>query len=338
MLHHLLPALPAVTLAFLGALGAWMRRIEKMIHPPGEPFWPFSEKPGLALELADSAKFIDDLLGPEGVEPGETNRKHARKIQTLDFVFIPLYVTFFFVTALQLSGWLTARFVLLLALVTGVLDVMEDLQILGMLRDAKNSSAKRFGRLKWMFYFATLAAEGSLTLAAGPPTMGRTLISWAFSLLLIGVAIGGIVSSSKASFDGIASAAGLSMIGLVGLGIVPLVDLCPASWGVDHARNSVVICDSRQSTRYAVLALTASPFLIPWSARAVTNWGISRYPLRRRNLLSASSRAEPAQRSRWSPSLQRFTLRHSSSATENADSMMLVEARDFRSSSGTRSL
>ena len=36
-------------------------------------------------------------------------------------------------------------------------------------------------------------------------------------------------------------------------------------------------------------------------------------------MLSASSSAEPAQRSRWSPSRQRFTRRQRSSATEKAD-------------------
>lgn len=55
-------------------------------------------------------------------------------------------------------------------------------------------------------------------------------------------------------------------------------------------------------------------------------------------MVSASSSGEPAQRSRWSPYLQRFTRRQRPSATENADSMMLVEAIDLRSSSGTRSL
>lgn len=44
----------------------------------------------------------------------------------------------------------------------------------------------------------------------------------------------------------------------------------------DDARNSVEICDPRYSTRYAVFALAATPFLIPWVARAVSSWGISR--------------------------------------------------------------
>jgi len=41
------------------------------------------------------------------------------------------------------------------------------------------------------------------------------------------------------------------------------------------ARNSVEICGSKLSSHYAVFVAEATPFLIPWFARALTNCGIS---------------------------------------------------------------
>jgi hypothetical protein len=114
------------------------------------------------------------------------------------------------------------------ALLTGVFDVFEDLQIIRLARSVQNSSAKRFGRPKWLLYFLTLGLEGALLLPRALSASGPITISWLCiclaSALCILTALLGIYGALQASFERIASAGKLSAFAVVGLTLAPLLD------------------------------------------------------------------------------------------------------------------
>jgi len=164
---------------------------------------------------------VDRLLGKAGTEVGDHNRKAAKLFQKLDFVFIPLYALFFIFSAIYKSGWSKALPVIGFALMTAILDVSEDIQILRMICGKSTASAKRFGQAKWLFYFATIGLAGYLyflVIFDSAMTKGAFL-----GTLLIVVAVIGICSILRGGFTGISIAAILSVIGLTGLAFAPLL-------------------------------------------------------------------------------------------------------------------
>src|SRR5262249_45127655 len=163
------------------------------------------ERPVIALELADSPKFVEEVLGVG--EIGRQNRETAELAQHLDFIFIPLYASFFIAVAWQLAKgpWLLPA--MICAVLAVLCDVMENKRILGMLREEPGSRPKPFGQAKWFFYFATLAAEGAIFMAtffeAGGQATARGIAAALFGALLIANGLGGVTAALKGSFDGI---------------------------------------------------------------------------------------------------------------------------------------
>ena len=212
---------PFLLLLILAAWGIGMTKASK-IKRPEDPIWPFAENPVLALELADSIEFVNKVLGTADI--GKANRDAARRLQKLDFVFIVFYVLFFISVPWARSGWSRGVIVIIvLALLTGIFDVIENYQVLRLLRNVEESSAKRFGQTKWFFYFATLGAEGSLFFFEHPMSNVAAVLGKLLGASLIAIAVGGIISSVKGSFDGISSATKLSIPGLLCVGINPVI-------------------------------------------------------------------------------------------------------------------
>ena len=180
-------------------------------------FRPQAENQGLALELAASPEDVTRILGDSNSAEGKQNRQTAIRFQHFDFVFIPFYVAFFSAAALingRLSG---ALIVVGIALVTGIFDVVEDLEIIAM-ANGRRGSARRYGQLKWLFYFATVAAEGALFL--WPPF--RT-IKIGLGALLLAMGLSGSMTILRGSLRGIIFAAKISMVALVGLALASLI-------------------------------------------------------------------------------------------------------------------
>src|SRR5215472_9499318 len=124
-------AVPCLLLIVVAIWGAFMKKRCPIVNPP-QPAWPLAENPSLALELVDSLKTVDALLGSPSTELGRKNRESAIRFQRLDFVLIPLYVLFLAATALLLGTWKQALPAILLAATAGIFDVMEDRQIISM--------------------------------------------------------------------------------------------------------------------------------------------------------------------------------------------------------------
>ena len=225
MKQILIASPPFLLLVILIAVGIEMKKKCKF-KTPEDPLWPEAENPGLALELADSIEFVDKVLGKAGTKTGDDNRKAARKFQQLDFVFIIFYVLFFIAAPLAHSGWSRGVIVVIvLAVLTGIFDVVEDVQILRMLEPVEGSSARAFGKTKWFFYFATLGAEGALLWFGLTTNEMRFRVVEALAIALVAIALGGIIASLKGSFAGIGSASTVSGFGLLALALVPLTAL-----------------------------------------------------------------------------------------------------------------
>jgi hypothetical protein len=228
---NLLPWLPLIVLFVAGFWGARIQRAARKLKIPPNPRWPFAQNPGLALELAVSAQFVSDVLGEPATEPGIKNRQVAASLQKLDFVFIPLYAAFFVVAAAAIATWPRCWPVVIGAVLTAVFDYMEDFRILGIIGHKPSPRApKPIGQLKWLFYFLTLGAEGILVWGMTIPSAARSVAGLVLVALLIGNAIGGVISSIKGSFTGILSATKLSMLGLLLLALAPLIAIAPFSW------------------------------------------------------------------------------------------------------------
>lgn len=247
---------PLLLLLALVVFGILFSALCKFVTPK-DPFWPYAEKPGLALELADSLEFVDKVLGKESDDIGNANRKAARRFQFLDFPFIGFYVAFFLSvpwarTGLS-GGWVV---IVAFAFLTGILDVIEDLQILRLLRRVKGSSAKFFGQTKWLFYFITLAVEGGLLFFEAGTSPVRATVGKLIGAAVIGIGAGGIISSTKGSFEGISSASNLSALGLLALALTPILMWYPYSWRYT-AEYAVLL----RVPLLLVLTLLALPFI-----------------------------------------------------------------------------
>src|SRR5262249_5903723 len=214
-------ALPLLILLILVGCGILLKRASKF-KTPGNPFWPYAANPGLALELADSAEFLNKVLGDARTDDGRQNRKVAGRVQKIDFAFIVLYVLF-----LSSIPWVNNSRglleVVVLVLLTARFDVIEDDKRRRMLGGAKKSSAKRFGQTNWFFFFETIAEEGPLFLFNPAISTVRTAVGIGFGAALIAIAFGGIISSLKGSFEGISSASKLAALGFLPLALTPCV-------------------------------------------------------------------------------------------------------------------
>ena len=229
---------PLLLILILAVFGVLFNRLCKFVTP-NKPLLPFSEMPGLALELARSLEFVDRVLGKNGeisdvdhrTDIGKVNRKTARRFQLLDFPFIIFYTAFFVSVPLVRNGWSRGVIVIIvLAVLTAIFDIIEDVQILRMLRRVPGSSAKLFGQMKWLFYFITVAAEGALLIFEAGITPARGVVGKLIGAALIGIAIGGVTSSLKGTFEGISSASKLSALGLLALAFTPILGCYPYPW------------------------------------------------------------------------------------------------------------
>jgi len=246
---------PLLLIAILAGFGVLFNRLCKFVTPK-EPFWPFAEQPGLALELADSLDFVDKVLGKADTAPGKANRQAAERFQRIDFAFIVFYIAFFLSVPWVRSGISRGLIVIIvLAGFTGIFDYIEDFQILRMVRE-KGGSARRFGQLKWLFYFLTLAAEGGLFFFEAGPSPVRATVERLIGAALIGIAIGGIISSTKASFEGISSASKLSALSLLVLAFTPVIAWYPYSW-----RHTAEYAVFLRVPLFLALVLVALPFI-----------------------------------------------------------------------------
>ncbi|HEY1950926.1 MAG TPA: patatin-like phospholipase family protein [Bryobacteraceae bacterium] len=218
----MLSSLCPIALAAMLAWGLWMKAKNKFTLP-ASLWWPDAEDPALAMELADSPAGVERILGEPGTETGNSNRAAAIALQKFDFVFIALYVMFFAVAAFRFA--LPWRAVVICAsLLTGIFDVFEDLQIIRLARGVPDSSAKRFGRPKWLFYFLTVGLEGALLLPHGSQPLASWLALWLAGAVSLLTAVLGISGAFQGSFERIASAAKLSGFALVGLALAPLLN------------------------------------------------------------------------------------------------------------------
>ncbi len=218
MQNVLMKCIPLVLLVLVGAWGGWINRVVKKFRRLDPPFWPFAENPGLALELADSPGFVDRLLGATGTAIGEGNRQIGRRIQKLDFVFIPLYTAFFIAAAVTIRRSLWVIPAIVFALLTAAADFLEDARILKALSSPGGRFPKPAGQMKWFFYFLTVGSEG-LLFFANLKASERALTGALLGTLLIADAIGGCISATKGSFTGISSATKTSALLLLTLAI-----------------------------------------------------------------------------------------------------------------------
>jgi hypothetical protein len=213
-----LPLFAPLALLILSLI--WIIAMKKACKftPPADAPWPFAASPQLALELATSPLFVTEILGARGTETGGANRASAIRFQKLDFIFILFYVLFFIAVAnVSGRGQLLAPFAMGCAIATGLADMLEDLAILRLTGPKPRGSSKAFGQLKWILYFLTLALEGALLLRVTPANV-RTVAGFVLGAFLISVAIGGVISSFKGTFNGIDTGAKLSSLGMIGLG------------------------------------------------------------------------------------------------------------------------
>jgi hypothetical protein len=193
------------------------------------PLWPQAEDPGLAMQLAPSAAFMDELLGEAETETGNFNRATLIAVQRADYLFIQLYTLFLLAAAvLDLRNpWRSVA--IFLTLLTGIADYAEDRAIVRMASGQPGAPPRRFGQFKWAFYFLTILAEtpGIFSLARAGPLETALLCLFAGALALAGA--GGFVAAVRGGFSGISSAAKLSGFGLLGLALAPFIEHPPGS-------------------------------------------------------------------------------------------------------------
>jgi hypothetical protein len=223
---HMIRVLMAALVILLVGLSWYMGRLESNIKPP-KPDPPFDQKPGLAMELAPSLDFVDTLLGKADTKLGMDNRQWVSKLQYYDFVFIPLYVALFAFSARSLVGGARLSIIVILALAAGLLDYLEDFQILRMIDGVAGSAALRYGQGKWFFYFATLASESLAFIPAADKPVARMqwfrIAGWIAAALMIAVGVWGASAAVGPNLGSILNATKLSAVLLLVLAIAASV-------------------------------------------------------------------------------------------------------------------
>src|ERR1044072_2293382 len=150
-----------------------------------------------------------------------------------------------------------------------MVDVSEDVQILRLLRRVKGSSPKLFGQTKWLFYFVTLAVEGGLLFFEAGTSPVRATVGKIIGAALIGIAIGGTISSSKGRVEGISSASNLSALGLLALAFTPILMWYPYPW-LYTAEYAVLL----RVPLLLALVLLALPFIAFFSGAKILLRGL----------------------------------------------------------------
>jgi hypothetical protein len=174
-------------------------------------------KPGVAIELAGTPDRFLAIVGGGDTPQGRRNRAVLRQLQYLDFLFVLLYVALFWrlggtesaagFAGTSALGWGVRAAIVL----TGLLDVLEDLAVLRWTRDDFHGGPiRRFGLPKWLFFFVAsvgasvlffhlaqhpvwaritglLLAAGGLTGLASPVFRRDGLIQTGFSLVFVGL-------------------------------------------------------------------------------------------------------------------------------------------------------
>jgi hypothetical protein len=172
------------------------------------------------MELAESSESADAILGDQNDPHSGSNRQVLRRLQYLDFFFIPSYVAFFIASAWHLPE-IQRSLIFVLAAVTGMLDYFEDFAILALIK-SRNVRPVSFGAPKWFFYFVTLALQAFVVLR-WVDRLGQRWWGWITGIVLVGAALMGIIATLKRNFQGIRSATALSFAGLIGLAFYPAV-------------------------------------------------------------------------------------------------------------------
>lgn len=203
----------------LSIAGFVIKDTAKRFRLPEKPQWPENENQSLAAELAKSTEDAATFLGSKGSEIGCNNCKVLQSLQYRDFGFIALYVAFFIADAKAIGGFMGAL-ITALAILTGILDFLEDVAILKITR-RQPAQPVRFGAPKWFFYFLTLGLQ-AFVFNPWPSHPFQTMLA-SITLAVLAVASPwGMVASLRRSFIGITSAAKVSALGLVGMAIYPL--------------------------------------------------------------------------------------------------------------------
>src|SRR6267378_2315424 len=146
---------------------------------------------GLAMEFASSVPDVNDALTPETeVHPDSVLKSHIIRQQYLDFVFIALYWSVFFLIigrsliqsparTARILGWL----VCVCISVAAIADVLEDVAILIALGGGQSIWPLWFGVPKWTFYFLTMGFSAALFFLR-PGSVFRVTPGPGFSLLV----------------------------------------------------------------------------------------------------------------------------------------------------------
>ena len=237
--------IPLIILLALVIVGARIKAKSKFLLPV-EPHWPDAENPGLAMELA-RPEDVDRILGTGDTKVGSANRHTAIEIQKLDRIFVPLYVGLFVAVALRFPGIGWQLGVIVAAVFAGVFDYLEDYQIIRLAKGEPSSSARPFGQAKWFFYFLANGLSSALLIPPQNLSLGKATALWIVGLLLFGTGLVGTLYSLRASFNGIRSTAKVSMVGLLGLALAPLISQFPFSFTV--TAEYLICCGFHCSSR-----------------------------------------------------------------------------------------
>jgi len=126
------------------------------------------------------------VLGSRSSETGKGNRTVMRQQQYIDFVLIPLYVSFIGIFAyFAQPRWLgiAAASVIFLA---GIFDYLEDAAILAVCRGDAGQALfpVSFGLPKWILYFSALGVVAFCLIVYRSPAVGRSpALSRTFALV-----------------------------------------------------------------------------------------------------------------------------------------------------------
>ncbi len=195
---------------------------------------------GLAMEFVSSVPDVNDALTPEtDARPDNVLKSHIIRQQYLDFVFIVLYWSVFFLIigrsliqspgrAAQIFGWL----VCICISVAAIADIFEDVAILLALGGGQSIWPLWFGVPKWTFYFLTMGFSAALFfLRPGgvfrvTPGQGFSLLVSASGVLLMAGSAAGLIGLAMFLF----ACKGGGIIGLAasftGLPVVVLLVQC----------------------------------------------------------------------------------------------------------------
>jgi len=129
--------------------------------------------PVLAVELMHSPDELTGIVGP----PGDNRRVAMMRLTWIDLLFIPAYVVLFVLVGLllirQRLPWVGVT-VIGLGLIGGVLDVLEDLDIIAVLQGV-SITPRHWSLPKWSILFITIGMVVPVYRTFGEPSLRRVI-------------------------------------------------------------------------------------------------------------------------------------------------------------------